>query len=697
MKPMADKIQQNLTEFKAWLANQGWKVIDQRLIEHGQQIVVSDGFNQLPVNFYQTGRILTQGKASTLKTAVTEWSNLLQAGIKAQPAESATKPQNRIARYLVLSDNLEAIKAVVQALPGEVSMRTVSGPAELYRAEVRQDHQRITITQYGSGMLMVQGASGSQFDLVCEVLDQHLDQSFTDRAARFIPAPTEQVTATIYLAKPEAENEATQWLLGQIDRQVLEFLYPNDQSTLIAAAGVRNAYAKPHEALPDYSVIVMPFAKAYEGFVIRLAVHLGLTDQETLKQKANEIEIGNWLEAIRIRLPDIKRYVEISDTLNAAWGCRNKAVHSDPAHPLSVLKSFSEAEQEISTILRAMARAHRVFVIGKIPLTPTPGPKSKANPEKEKERPFEHVDRDALRAQLVRDGVNIKEQPEGRKNLWELDRKPELLVIAPRQQDGIIIVKGTHTEEFKRTYHSLLEPKLESVPLAPTIPSEISVEPKSSIPSVERIGIDESGKGDLFGPLVIAGVRVTQETEELLARRGVRDSKALSDSAIVELAALIREHCEFEVLVLLPPDYNAAYQEHGRNLNHLLAWGHAQVITHLSKRTETMRAISDQFGDEQLLIKALEDEQCLVVLEQRPRAESDIAVAAASILARAEFVAAIEDYTRKAGVTIPLGASATQVKEIGKLIYKRWGERGLERIAKMHFKTIQEIVSEVDA
>lgn len=148
--------------------------------------------------------------------------------------------------------------------------------------------------------------------------------------------------------------------------------------------------------------------------------------------------------------------------------------------------------------------------------------------------------------------------------------------------------------------------------------------------------------------------------------------------------------------MLLPPEYNAAYEKLGRNLNRLLAWTHAQVITKLGRHASVTKAVSDQFGNESLLVDALAAEGCQIVLEQRPRAESDLAVAAASIIARDEFIRAIQEYTRKAGIRIPLGALSNEVKEIGKVIYRRWGKRGLERIAKMHFKTVQEIISEVD-
>lgn len=683
---MVDRVKTNLTALERFLEEKGWRIFSQKNIDHGHQVVVTDGSARLPVNFYNTGKILVQGKSCEMKIALTEWANLIQAGLSSQVTTGASAPQNRVAKYVVNPDKVEEIRQIVLKFPGEVTVKDVGGPAEVYRVEVRHQSHRVTITQYRSGTLMVQGLSSPQFDTLCELLDKHLSQSFVDRATRFIVGEAERTTAAAYLEKPEAENEATCWLLEQINKDVLSFLYDNDRRTLLAAAGVRNAFQNTSQPLPDYYVVVMPFAKSFEGFLMRLATHLGIVSEETLRLRADEIRIGQWIENIKRGLPDARRYGEIRTALEDAWQCRHKALHSDFAHPLSTLKTLVEADHEIATILRAMERAHRVFVEEGLRLTPVQSPNvaTKPTPKRETEhktkcKKYEQVDRERLRKQLEEDGLSVAVQPEGRKNVWEIIT-PELEIFAPRGQDGLVLIKGSKSTEFCAKYEPIL--------------TGASSWPSQTVSSA-KIGIDESGKGDLFGPLVIAGVVLTQESEFVLARRGVRDSKTISDAHILELAQLIRANCPVEVLVLLPLDYNIAYERHGRNLNRLLAWGHAHVIAKLSRRFSVDKAISDQFGDKSLLIEALAAEACQILVEQRPHAESDLAVAAASVIARAEFVAAIRDYSQKGRIEIPLGASSSRVKEIGKQIYRRWGRQGLERIAKMHFKTIQEIISEV--
>lgn len=212
--------------------------------------------------------------------------------------------------------------------------------------------------------------------------------------------------------------------------------------------------------------------------------------------------------------------------------------------------------------------------------------------------------------------------------------------------------------------------------------------------TIERIGIDESGKGDYFGPLVIAAVFADAITQGELKLMGVRDSKKLSDGRILEMAPDIKTICPHSVIAIGPQKYNELYAKI-RNLNRLLAWGHAKALENLLERGVICeRAISDQFGNERLILNVLQEKGRKIVLEQRTKAESDLAVAAASILARAEFLLRLKRLSGEVGTTLPKGASPA-VELAAKMIIKKHGRERLESVAKLHFKTTQSILAEL--
>jgi ribonuclease HIII len=213
-----------------------------------------------------------------------------------------------------------------------------------------------------------------------------------------------------------------------------------------------------------------------------------------------------------------------------------------------------------------------------------------------------------------------------------------------------------------------------------------------SLRSIERIGIDESGKGDYFGPLVIAAVFVDATTQGELKLMEVRDSKKISDGRILEMAPDIKTICPHSVIAIGPQKYNELYAKI-KNLNRLLAWGHAKALENLLERVTCERAISDQFGNERLILNALQDKGRKIVLEQRPKAESDLAVAAASILARAEFLLRLKRLSGEVGTTLPKGASPA-VELAARMIIKKHGQARLGDVAKLHFKTTQAVLTD---
>ena len=214
----------------------------------------------------------------------------------------------------------------------------------------------------------------------------------------------------------------------------------------------------------------------------------------------------------------------------------------------------------------------------------------------------------------------------------------------------------------------------------------------TSLSSLDRIGIDESGKGDYFGPLVIAAVFVTPALEQDLALMQVRDSKKISDGRILELAPDIRLLCPHSLVAIGPQRYNELYAKI-KNLNRLLAWGHARALENLLQQVECDLAIADQFGDERLILNALQEKGKQIRLVQRTKAESDLAVAAASILARAEFLQRLDRLSQELNTTLPKGASPA-VELAGRVVVKKYGRDRLGTVAKLHFKTTKQVLGE---
>jgi len=206
-----------------------------------------------------------------------------------------------------------------------------------------------------------------------------------------------------------------------------------------------------------------------------------------------------------------------------------------------------------------------------------------------------------------------------------------------------------------------------------------------------RLGSDEAGKGDYFGPLVVAAVFLADGPAQQLAALGLRESKKVTDKRSHELAQIIVGLCPHEVVEISPSRYNTLHAQMG-NLNRLLAWAHARAAENVLARQPAPVLISDQFGDPRYIEQALMSRGRQVRLIQTPRAERDPAVAAASVLARAAFLQALARLSREVGVTLPKGA--THVLPVARALYRQGGMALLSRVAKVHFRTTAEVIGE---
>lgn len=260
---------------------------------------------------------------------------------------------------------------------------------------------------------------------------------------------------------------------------------------------------------------------------------------------------------------------------------------------------------------------------------------------------------------------------------------PDVNVTA--YQSGKVVVAGKGTEDF---VVNVIEPQVTG---APKLGYDEVLHPDWFEP---HAGLDESGKGDFFGPVIAATVIADRPAIDAWMKAGVRDSKTIADTQILKLDKVIRETrgVVVETCYCGMRKYNELMSRKGANLNRLLAWQHATALTAALDKKWVPRGLLDQFSKQPLVQRELAKKlKSDFALDMRTKAEEDPVVAAASVVARAEFVRTIRDLSQKFGEPLLKGASSG-VKDQARKIIDRFGARALGDFAKLHFRTAYEVV-----
>lgn len=510
------------------------------------------------------------------------------------------------ANYSISKNNQDLVQEKLEE-SFSIVKKDVKKPTIRYIFEISDNHDKITITQFLSGKLLLQGIDSALATRIREIINTINPISNIEEVLTYIPpkqqAETKQVIDQINGF--DAYCEKARKVLSADAYNYLPFI---DKKQIVTAFGLLEAIKDNSISLPLYNPVVYPVAKAFEGFILKMMMEKEAFTIEEYKDNPETAKIGNWLRNQKFNkyIKDPRRDGYVNSSLIAAWeGIRCEELHSDPArNALSMdIITIEQAEAKIGAVCNAITSGYNI---------------------------------------IIKNGYTEKE---------------------------MVAMQNNKKQDIPHT--------LKELPVFDC-----------------HIGTDESGKGDYFGPLVIAGVCITKKQEELLATLGVRDSKSNSDNKNKELAKKIEEllgkTC-VSIVCISPERYNSLYDEIGRNLNKVLGWGHARVMENLLSDNVCENAIADQFGDEFIIKSALLAKGKSLNLIQSPKAERDIGVAAASILARARFLNELERLGKILGVTLSKGVNST-VESIAKNIYENGGLEKLKQFVKLHFQTTKKII-----
>ncbi|MDF9827124.1 ribonuclease HIII [Ereboglobus sp. PH5-10] len=252
---------------------------------------------------------------------------------------------------------------------------------------------------------------------------------------------------------------------------------------------------------------------------------------------------------------------------------------------------------------------------------------------------------------------------------------------------GKVVIAGKGTEDFVR---DVIEPEITG---AAKLGYDEVLHPDWFEP---HAGLDESGKGDFFGPVITATVIADKAAIESWIKEGVRDSKKVADTKIVKLDEIIRKTPGVVVEVFAweyMTKYNELMMRPRANLNLLLAWQHARGLIAALAKKKVPWGLLDQFSEQPLVQRELKKKNLKgFELRMRTKAEEDPVVAAASICARAEYVRQMQKLSKRFGAKLQKGAGPLVKKQATEII-ERFGARALGEFGKLHFRTAYEVVS----
>lgn len=330
-------------------------------VANGIKLEISNLSEKIPLVLYSSGSIVPQGSPNSflrkefeqLKAELDENPNLLK-NTSVATIKSCTQKYE-----IILSELQNNIKDGLTSLGYSVDLQSNLNNNEIYRAKIQHSSMSLNIIQYKTGTLLIQGKQNTLFDEVCTLIEKVARPAGQEVVVRFIADNSDALDSFNALFNPELQNRATESVKAKIGFDAFAFLEEHDQKYLVASECLRLC----NIPLPEFSPIVMPASKAFEGFTKKLVISLGILDSNYFASKTANFSIVKDKNQPRTKaVIDKDRYAEtyLSRLILSLDMFRNFMLHSDDS-TVTKVNTFGEAEGKLNDLFKELKELYHYF------------------------------------------------------------------------------------------------------------------------------------------------------------------------------------------------------------------------------------------------------------------------------------------------------------------------------------------------
>ena len=293
---------------------------------------------------------------------------LIECFVKEKSAESVSTKTIQIHTSIKVSSE-EKIKQIKIAISNRFEDCIIfeTNPIMYYRMQLQKKNDKFTVTQYKTGTLLLQGQSSSVFTEVLDIIQSINPLSNFEKSMLYVPKENKVEIQKVLLDSEDEFKEIRVLAEERVSKQAFSFLYKNDQDTLISAIGILKVVKENRINIPLYNPILYPFAKVFEGFVIKVLIEKEFFTFDAYKDNPEIADIGNALRKKKLEkyIRDIRRNGFVLDKLATTWeSIRCHELHSDPAQDDAIvnLADINQVDNRIGEISGTIIDAYRILI-----------------------------------------------------------------------------------------------------------------------------------------------------------------------------------------------------------------------------------------------------------------------------------------------------------------------------------------------